>query len=324
MVTRSRRRSRGVGVSVVAAGRSYVARAHGRRAPLTVEYRVVSRSTPLSTRERAGRCACTLRRCSATHVAPRRDHARGHRSAENSAARARPSTRGSAASRYGAQGGAPARRDPTARRTLPSMPVQRDRMDPDRRPNAGTPHASASITDSPNPSAWRRHEHRVRGVDPERDLRGGDVPHRQQRRVAGGLPRAVVALQRPRGVVREEQIAPVRVQAEPRPGLARGIGRKRSRSMPTGSTATRRVVPAPRSREPNSRETAAGERRQRQDRARQAVRARVEEVVAVQRHHHRARGAPPPPARPSGRSGRAPRRTACRGSGAAARAPRAA
>ena len=69
---------------------------------------------------------------------------------------------------------------------------------------------------------------------------------------------------------------------------ARGIGRKRSRSMPTGSTATRRDVPAPGHEAAELAGDGGRERRERQRRAGDAVRPRMEEVVAVQRHDDRA------------------------------------
>ena len=126
-------------------------------------------------------------------------------------------------------------------------------------PNAGTPHAIASITLSPKPSAWEGTSTALAALIQYGTSSGGDLAHLQQRRVAGRLPRAVEALERARGVVREEQVGPVGVQPEALARLARGgSAGSAPRSMPTGSTATRRVVPAPGMFSLNSRDTAAG------------------------------------------------------------------
>ena len=111
---------------------------------------------------------------------------------------------------------------------------------------------------------------------------------RQQRHVARRLDGAVVALQRPRRVVREQQVRADRGRARAaRAPRARGIGRKRVRSIPTGRTATRRLRPAPGQVLAELARDGGGQRRERQRRARREVGAADEQVVAVQRHHDR-------------------------------------
>ena len=141
----------------------------------------------------------------------------------------------------------------------------------------------------PEPLGLRRHEHGVGGVDPVRHLGGRDAAHRQQRRVAGRLAaRGRSASAAATGRAGTAGSGPSRVEPEPLARLARAgsAGSARGR-CPTGSTATRRVVPAPRSSAAELARDGGGQRGERQDRAREAVRARVEEVVAVQRHDDR-------------------------------------
>ena len=244
------------------------------------------------------------------------------RSAENSSARARPSTRGSAASSTGRSAARQASRSHGAQ-YAPSMPSSATGWMPTGVPNAGTPHASASITASPNPSACDGTSTALAALIQYGTSSGGTPPSVSSVDVAGGLARAVVALQRPRrdraGTAGSGRRGRARAARAPR---ARGIGRKRSRSIPTGSTATRRVVPAPGRCALNSRETAAGS----------AVNGRTARVRRFERGWNRSlpcsvtttgpsRAAAP--ATRSARSARARRRTAARGSAAAARAPRA-
>ena len=117
---------------------------------------------------------------------------------------------------------------------------------------------------------------------------GATPPSVSSAAVAGGRLRAVGALERPGGVGGEQQHGssagrgPAGARAS-----ARGIGRKRPRSTPTGSTATRRVV----ARAGEVGGEARARRRpvratKRQRGAGTRLRARVEEVVAVQRDHH--------------------------------------
>ena len=183
--------------------------------------------------------------------------------------RACPSTRGSAASSTGRRARPPGVAVPRRAVARPRSPPSATGWIPTGVPNAGTPHASASITDEPEALAPGRHEHRVRGVDPVAAPRPGrDAAHRQQRRVARRLARAVEALQRPRGIVRGTAGSGRRGRARAaRAPRARGIGRKRSRSIADRAARRRGASsPAPGTSPLNSRETAAGERRERQDR----------------------------------------------------------
>ena len=127
-------------------------------------------------------------------------------------------------------------------------------------PNAG--HAARQRLDHRQPEALvlRRHEHGVGGVDPVRDL----VRRRRRPSVSSGASpaastRAVEALERPRRVVREQQVRAVGVEPEARARLARagsaGSARGRCRRA-----ARRRAASSPRpgTLALNSRETAAG------------------------------------------------------------------
>jgi hypothetical protein len=87
-------------------------------------------------------------------------------------------------------------------------------------PNAGTPQAIASITDSPNPSACEGTSTALAALIQYGHLVRRDAAHLQQRHVAGRLARAVEALERARGVVREQQVRAVGVQPEPLARLA--------------------------------------------------------------------------------------------------------
>ena len=223
----SRRRSRRVCVSGVATGRSWAAGRVAGSAP-TVEYRLAPFRASASS---ASRHASTTRAAIAV-------------GREQLGAARGPSTRGSAASRCGRSAARHASRSHGAQ-SAPSMPSQRDRVDPDRRAERG--HAAGERLDHRQPEALglRRDEHGVGGVDPVRDLVGRDAAHRQQRHVAGRLLRAVEALQRPRGVVREQQVGPVGVQAE---ALARLAARDRAEAARgrCRRAAPRRAASSPR------------------------------------------------------------------------------
>ena len=157
---------------------------------------------------------------------------------------ARPSTRGSAACEVRRAAPRATRRGPTARSSAPSMPSQRDRVDADRRAERG--HAAGERLDhrrARSPRACEGTSTALAALIQYGTSSGATRAQRQQRHVAGRLARAVEALQRPRGVVREQQVrarrGPGRGARAPRRA---GSARKRSRSIPTGSTATRRVV----------------------------------------------------------------------------------
>ena len=152
----------------------------------------------------------------------------------------------------------------------------------------------------PEPLGLGGHDHRVGRVDPERHLGGRDAAHGQQRRPGGGLLRAVEALQGPRRVVREEQVAPAGVEPEALPCLC---ARDRAEALEVDPHREHRHAPRGARAGQLAAELArdgGGERRQRQDRPREAVRARVEQVVAVERHDHG----------PESRGDRRPRREA--------------
>ena len=119
---------------------------------------------------------------------------------------------------------------------------------------------------------------------------GGHAAERQQRHVAGRLAArgrsASAAAPGRAGTAGTARRGRARAARAPRRA---GSGRKRSRSMPTGRIATRRVVPGARDVRA---ELARDRRRQRGERQRRAGRrrtsARTQQVVAVQRHDDRA------------------------------------
>ena len=148
------------------------------------------------------------------------------RPGECSAARARPSTRGSGLASCGAS--ASRQRSSVERR------AERARRCP-RAPRAWTPdrrrehrHVARQRLEHRQPEALgvRGHEHGVGGVDRERHVLGCRRAEREQRHAAARtLERAVVALARPRGVGREEQAGPVARRGRARAARAsRGIG----------------------------------------------------------------------------------------------------
>ena len=126
------------------------------------------------------------------------------------ARRGRPSTRGSAAA------GAGQRRAPaSASHGTPSPRSRRARPDASR-PACRTPGRRRPRLDHREAEALvlRRDDHGVGGVDPVRDLLGRHAAQGEQRDVAGRLARAVDALERPRRLVREQQVRPGGVEAE--------------------------------------------------------------------------------------------------------------
>ena len=131
-------------------------------------------------------------------------------------------------------------------------------MDPDRRPERG--HAAGERLDHREAEALvlRRDQHRVGGVDPVRHLVGRHAAQRQQRHVAGRLPRAVEPLQRARRVVREEQVRAGRVEAEARARLRARDRAGSARGDPDREHGDAAAVPAPGRLRLNARETAAG------------------------------------------------------------------
>jgi hypothetical protein len=165
--------------------------------------------------------------------------------------------------------------------------VQRDRVDPDRRPERGHPARERLDHRQPEALVLRRHEHRVGGVDPVRHLGGVGVPEREQRHVARRLPRAVEPLERARRIVREEQVRARGIEAEPLACL-----RPRDRAEALERDPDRQDRDAPlraRAREVGA-ERARDRGRQRRERKRRACHepgATYEQVVAMQRHDDR-------------------------------------
>ena len=168
-------------------------------------------------------------------------------------------------------------------------PGQRDRVGADRRPERRHPARRRLDHREPHALVLRGHDDRVGGVDPVRDLLRGHAAEREQRHVARRLARAVEALQRPRRLVREQQVRARRgraraARAPPRAGSG-GSGRGRS---PQGRIATRRVRAAPGTLRAERARHRGGQRHERERGARERARARVQQVVAVQRHDERA------------------------------------
>ena len=158
-------------------------------------------------------------------------------------------------------------------------------MDPDRRPERG--HAARERLDHREPEALvlRRHDHGVRGVDPVRAPRPAATPPI----VSSGTSPAASRARSKRfsgraGSCGNRRYGPAGSSPSRARASARGIGRKRSSAIPTGSTATRRVragagqVGAERARDRRR------ERGERQRGARDEVGAADEQVVAVERH----------------------------------------
>jgi hypothetical protein len=135
----------------------------------------------------------------------------------------------------------------------------------------------------PEPLGLRGHHHRVRRVDPQRDLARLDGAERQQRRVAGDLAGAVGALAASSRVGREEDVAPAGVEAEP---LARCPAVQRPEAPGVDAAGQDRApVPARRRRQLGRELGADGgdEVHAAQDRARDPAGARVAHVGPVQR-----------------------------------------
>ena len=253
--------------------------------PRAVEYRVALRghdpfngsSAPRGSVAR-GSSASRSRHASTTRAAIA--------SAENSSARARPSTRGSSASRCGRSAARQASRSHGAQ-YAPSIPCSATGWIPTGVPNAGTPHASASITDSPKPSSADGTSTALAALIQYGTSSGGDAAQRQQRHVARRLDRAVVALERPRRVVREQQVRAGRIEPEP---LARLGARDRPEAVhvdPDRQHGDAALRPGARQVRAELARDRGGERRERQRRARREVRAAHEQVVPVQRHDDR-------------------------------------
>ncbi len=181
------------------------------------------------------------------------------RAEEKSAARSRPSTRGSAASRWGVS----ASRQRAASNSAHSVPLdagERQRGDADGRGQHRHVAGQRLQRRQAEALALGGHEHGVGGVDPGRDVGRvdapeGEQPHAGRVRELGG---AVVALLGPGRVGGEEEIGPVGIEAE---ALARLRARHRAEALEVdaaGSTATRRRVPAPASSPASARDTVAG------------------------------------------------------------------
>ena len=184
------------------------------------------------------------------------------RAAERVAARAAPSTRGSAESSRGAAAARPALEleggAEGAAHAAERVGGDADRGGEDR-------HVAGERLDRGEAEALvvGGDEDRVGGVDPERHLVGLDRAAGEQLRVAGRgqLGGAVVALLRAGGVGGEEQVAAVGVEAElaPRLGSRQRAG-SGARSGPQGRTAepgTRGRPGRPSSGSNRARETAA-------------------------------------------------------------------
>ena len=145
---------------------------------------------------------------------PCRHHARGHPVGREAlgggaaVARAGPPPRGA--------GAAP---PASARRPIPGTPSPRSRparpgARPTGVPNAGTSQADASITARPMPSSWDGTITALAALIQYGTSSGGDAAEREQGDVARRLLRAVEALERPRRLVREQQVRAGGVEPE--------------------------------------------------------------------------------------------------------------
>ncbi len=161
---------------------------------------------------------------------------------------------------------------------------QRLRSDPHRRGQDGDVAGEGLEHGEAEALALGGHEDRVGGVDPQWNLRGIDATECQQRHVAGDHLGAVVALLGSRGIGREQQVAPVLIEAELTPR-----GRALDRPEPSD------IDPARQHLEAAAHQAARQERRQRighrrhqplerDRRQRHGARARVDEVGPVERH----------------------------------------
>ena len=171
---------------------------------------------------------------------------RAMRSADHSAARARPSTRGSGAARCAASDPAP-RVEVVRRAERPRDAVEGDRVIADGGGEDG--HVARERLEDGQAEALvvGRHDDGVRGVDPVGDLERLNPAEGEQLRPGwrGELSRAVRALRGPGGIGGEQEVTALAVEPEPLAGLGARHRTKRSRSTPHGSTATRRRPPAP-------------------------------------------------------------------------------
>ena len=223
--------------------------------------------------------------------APGFEHALRHPVGGEQPARARPATRGSAAARCGSS----AARQTTGShcaQSAPAIPPSATGWMPTGVAKAGTSHASASITDSPKPSSCDGTSTALAALIQYGTSSGATPPM-----VSSGMSPANSRARSKRlsgrpGSCGKRRYGPAGSRPSRARASARGIGRSRSSAIPTGSTATRRRVPAPGRLAAKARETVAlsavngsAARVANADRAH-------EEVVAVQGHDHRpaARG----------------------------------
>ena len=155
-------------------------------------------------------------------------------------------------------------------------------------PNAGTPQASASITARPNPSFADGTSTALAALIQYGTSSGGTPPSVEQLDVARGLDGPVVALQRPRRIVREQQVRAVGVEPEPLTRLAPRDRPEARRVDADGQDRDAPLVARARDVLAELARDGRGQRGERQRRARDHVGAAHEQVVAVQGHHDRA------------------------------------
>ena len=201
-----------------------VGQERSRRRARTSEYRYRPAAAGPPARPRRRAPPCGRRRTAPRGRGPRRA-GRPPRGTGRSAARQRPASHGS--------------------QNAPSIPPSATGWMPTGVANAGTSQASASITESPKPSSWLGTSTAFGGVDPVRHLVGRDAAHRQELRARRRLLRAVEALQRPRRVVREEQVAARRgrgraARGPPRAGSGGSAPARCPRAAPRPAASCRR------------------------------------------------------------------------------------
>ena len=168
-------------------------------------------------------------------AAPRRDHARGHAvGGEQLGAGAAVDPRIRRPPRAGASAARQASRSHGAQ-SAPSMPASATGWMPDRRPEAGTPQADASITASPKPSSCDGTTTALAALIQYGTSSGGTPPSVSSGTSPAASSRAVEALERPRRVVREQEVGPVGVEARAARAPRRaGSAGSASRSTPHG------------------------------------------------------------------------------------------
>ena len=217
-----------------------IRRARGRQHARTAEYR------PGADGSRRG--AATARHASTTRSAIR--------SAEKSSARARPSTRGSGASRCGASAVRQRSRSHGAH-SAPSIPPRTTGWIPTGVPKAGTPHASASITESPKPSSCDGTSTALAALIQYGTSSGATRPITSSGTSPASSRARSARLSGRDGSCGKSRYGPAGSSPSRARASARGIGRKRSSATPTGSTAIRRRAPAPGRLAANARDTVA-------------------------------------------------------------------